>query len=248
MAVRYRNPSERLKVQDHLRYNERHVLDRRGHRRAGARFASFDDVVILTRQAQLNLNRTEQTPGIVLTVEATLIGTKHRYRSRDRDCSPYEKRGRESESPSSRVSESGTSDGGHWKSRSKRHKSTDEDDLAVPWIWDPEDHVKNFQAAAQVERWAMPTWCHMFNSTLIGAARVWFNELPPESIDGYKDLKAAFIAYFMQQKKYINDPIEIYNIKQIDGETIEEFMERFKVEKQNAMMGDLSACDLRFHA
>nr|GEZ17451.1 hypothetical protein [Tanacetum cinerariifolium] len=30
------------------------------------------------------------------------------------------------------------------------------------------------------------------------AARVWFDELPPESIDGYKDLKAAFSAYFMQ--------------------------------------------------
>ncbi|GKC84132.1 hypothetical protein Tco_1139849, partial [Tanacetum coccineum] len=60
---------------------------------------------------------------------------------------------------------------------------------------DPEDHVKNFQAAAQVERWAMPTWCHMFNSTLIEAARVWFNELPLDSIDGYKDLKAAFLAY-----------------------------------------------------
>nr|GFB15533.1 reverse transcriptase domain-containing protein [Tanacetum cinerariifolium] len=65
---------------------------------------------------------------------------------------------------------------------------------------DPEDHVKIFQAAAQVERWAMPTWCHMFNSTLIGAAKVWFDELPPESIDGYKDMKAAFLSYFMQQK------------------------------------------------
>nr|GFB16482.1 reverse transcriptase domain-containing protein [Tanacetum cinerariifolium] len=62
---------------------------------------------------------------------------------------------------------------------------------------DPEDHVKKFQAAAQVERLAMPTWCHMFNSTLIGAAR---------------------------------DPVEIYNIKQKDGETIKDFMERFKVE------------------
>nr|GEZ75776.1 reverse transcriptase domain-containing protein [Tanacetum cinerariifolium] len=36
---------------------------------------------------------------------------------------------------------------------------------------DPEGHEKVFQAAAQVEKWAMPTWCHMFNSTLIGAAR-----------------------------------------------------------------------------
>nr|GFA52236.1 reverse transcriptase domain-containing protein [Tanacetum cinerariifolium] len=65
---------------------------------------------------------------------------------------------------------------------------------------DPEDHVKVVQAAAQVERWAMPTWYHMFNSTLIGAARVWFDELPPESIDGYKDMKATFLSYFMQQK------------------------------------------------
>ncbi|GKE55866.1 reverse transcriptase domain-containing protein, partial [Tanacetum coccineum] len=187
---------------------------------------------------------------------------QHGYRSRHRDCSRYVKRGRGSESPLSRISESGTNDGGHWKSKSKRNKSTDEDDLAVPWICeevdpftprirnfkssqktrmpnnvktydgtgDPEDHVKNFQAAAQVERWAMPTWCHMFNSTLIGAARVWFDKLPSESIDGYKDLKAAFLAYFMQQKKYVKDLVKIHNIKQRDGETIEEFMERFKVE------------------
>nr|GEX22871.1 reverse transcriptase domain-containing protein [Tanacetum cinerariifolium] len=95
---------------------------------------------------------------------------------------------------------------------------------------DPEDHVKIFQAAAQVERSAMPTWCHMFNSTLIGAARVWFDELPPESIDGYKDTKAAFLSYFMQQKKYVRDLVEIHNIKQWDGETLEDFMERFKIE------------------
>nr|GEX07667.1 reverse transcriptase domain-containing protein [Tanacetum cinerariifolium] len=95
---------------------------------------------------------------------------------------------------------------------------------------DPEDHVKVFQAAAQVERWAMPTWCHMFNSNLIGAARVWFDELPPESIDGYKDLRAVFLAYFMQQKKYVKDQVEIHNIKQRDGETIKDFMECFKIE------------------
>ncbi|GJR32119.1 hypothetical protein Tco_1108351 [Tanacetum coccineum] len=66
---------------------------------------------------------------------------------------------------------------------------------------DPEDYVKIFQAAAKVERWAMPTWCHRFNSTLIGTSR-----------------------------KYIKNPVEIHNIKQKDGETIEDFMKRFKVE------------------
>ncbi|GJS93836.1 hypothetical protein Tco_0800804 [Tanacetum coccineum] len=42
---------------------------------------------------------------------------------------------------------------------------------------DPEDHLKNFQAAAKVERWVMPTWCHMFNSTRTGNSRVWFDDL-----------------------------------------------------------------------
>nr|GEY82162.1 reverse transcriptase domain-containing protein [Tanacetum cinerariifolium] len=35
---------------------------------------------------------------------------------------------------------------------------------------DPEYHLKIFQAAAKTERWAMPTWCHMFNSTSTGTA------------------------------------------------------------------------------
>ncbi|GJZ36317.1 reverse transcriptase domain-containing protein [Tanacetum coccineum] len=160
------------------------------------------------------------------------LGARHGYHSRDKDRSRIMKRGRVSESPLSPISESGTSDGGHWKSKSKRHKPTDEDDLAVPWSCEEVDPFTLRIPAAQVERWAMPTWCHMFNSTLIGTARVWFDELPPEIIDGYKDLKAAFLAYFMQQKKYVKDPMEIHNIKQRDGETIEDFMERFKVETE----------------
>ncbi|GKF38496.1 hypothetical protein Tco_0118557 [Tanacetum coccineum] len=43
---------------------------------------------------------------------------------------------------------------------------------------DPEDHLKIYQAAAKMEHWEMPTWCHMFNSTLTGNARVWFDDIP----------------------------------------------------------------------
>nr|GEX90403.1 reverse transcriptase domain-containing protein [Tanacetum cinerariifolium] len=154
------------------------------------------------------------------------------------------KKGRDSESPLSSVSKSDSRDERHWKSKLKRHKPTDEDDLTMTWMCevvdpftprirnfkssrktrmpnnvktydgtgDPKDHVKNFQAAAQVKRWAMPTWCHMFNSTLIGAARVWFGELPSESIDSYKDLKATFLAYLMQQKKRMKGAPECMRI------------------------------------
>ncbi|GJV42366.1 hypothetical protein Tco_1420806 [Tanacetum coccineum] len=122
--------------------------------------------------------------------------------------------------------------GGHWKSRSKKQRSTDEKDLSQPWLCeetdpftprirnfevpkrtrmptnvktydgtsDPEDHPKIFQTTAKIERWAMPTWCHMFNSTLIGSTRVWFDKLPLESIDSYEVLQKAFLGNFSQQK------------------------------------------------
>ncbi|GKD99226.1 reverse transcriptase domain-containing protein [Tanacetum coccineum] len=98
---------------------------------------------------------------------------------------------------------------------------------------DPKDHLKIFQAAAKVERWAMPTWCHMFNSTLTGNVRVWFDDLLPESIDSYDDLKEAFLANYLQQKKCIKDPVEIHYIKQREGESTEDFVRRFKIESRD---------------
>ncbi|GJW18270.1 reverse transcriptase domain-containing protein [Tanacetum coccineum] len=98
---------------------------------------------------------------------------------------------------------------------------------------DPEDHLKIFQAAANVGHWAMSTWCHMFNSTLTGSARVWFDDLPPKSVVSYDDLKKAFLANFLQQKKYIKDPVEIHHIKQREGESTEDFIQRFKTESRH---------------
>ncbi|GJU99663.1 reverse transcriptase domain-containing protein [Tanacetum coccineum] len=98
---------------------------------------------------------------------------------------------------------------------------------------DPDDHLKIFQAATKTERWVMPTWCHMFNSTLTGNARVWFDDLPPESIDSYDDLKKAFLENYLQQKKCIKDPIEIHNIKQREGESTEDFVKRYKLESRD---------------
>nr|GEY58112.1 reverse transcriptase domain-containing protein [Tanacetum cinerariifolium] len=157
----------------------------------------------------------------------SFYGTNQRYLYRDRDRSHHVKRGRDSKSLLSCVSESGSNDGGHWKSNSRKTRMPN-NIKTYDGTGDPEDHIKILHAAAQVERWAIPTWCHMFNSTLIEAARVWFNELPSESINSYKDLKAAFLTYFMQQKMYVKDPVEIHNIKQKDEETIQNFMERFK--------------------
>nr|GEX14645.1 hypothetical protein [Tanacetum cinerariifolium] len=83
---------------------------------------------------------------------------------------------------------------------------------------DPEDHLIILQAAVKTERWAMPTWCHMFISTLTGNARVWFDDLPQKFIDSYDDLKKAFPENYLQQKnaskirlKFTTSSIEMGN-------------------------------------
>nr|GEV28723.1 reverse transcriptase domain-containing protein [Tanacetum cinerariifolium] len=236
LSARYRNPSERPQIRDRLRNNDGNVFGR-------------DDSYSRGRPHKRNSSPSRDYPrsgdrshGIKEsygnTYSSHRTGDKHRYHSHGtRRSSSIKREGIvnprylacQGVAPVKEDTESQSQ---------KRGKPTDEEDLAVipnnvktyDGTGDPEDHVKIFQAAAQVERWAMPTWRNMFNSTLIGTARVWFDELHPKSIDGYKDLKAAFLAYFMQQKKYVNDPVEIHNIKHRDGETIEDFIERFKIE------------------
>ncbi|GKA52654.1 reverse transcriptase domain-containing protein [Tanacetum coccineum] len=188
-----------------------------------------------------------------------------RLGSRGRSTSAHSDSRQESSRYTENYSESEDSEGGHWKSKSRRKKfSVEDDDLSQPWVCaetdpftsrirhfdfpktrmpshvktyngseDPEDHLKIFQAAAKTERWAMPTWCHMFNSTLTGNARVWFDDLPPESIDSYNDLREAFLKNYLQQKKCIRDPIVLHNIKQRDGESTEDFIQRYKSESGN---------------
>nr|GEZ05815.1 reverse transcriptase domain-containing protein [Tanacetum cinerariifolium] len=248
LFARYHNQSERLKVRDRLRYNDRHVLDRLGHQRQSAFDRLSKNYSPSTTKSRPDMtssrdrsrgrsrhHRRDSTNGdrpqsrdCSRGVEESYdnshssYGTRinHGYRYRDRDRSRHVKRRRDTESPLSRVSESGSSDEGHWKSKSKRHKPTDDDDLTMPWMYKEVD--------------PFTPRIHNFKSSRV--ARVWFDELPPESIDSYKDLKEAFLAYFMQQKKYVKDPVEIHNIKQKDRETIEEFMKQFKV-KTRRMKG-----------
>ncbi|GJS28593.1 reverse transcriptase domain-containing protein [Tanacetum coccineum] len=157
-----------------------------------------------------------------------------RLGSRGRSVSAYSNRRQESSRYTESHSESEDSEGGtgslSHESRRPVSKMTTSPNFGSE---DPEDHLKIFQAAAKTERWVMPTWCHMFNSTLTGNDRVWFDDLPPESINNYDDLREAFLKNYLQQKKCIRDPIVLHNIKQRDGESTEDSIQRYKSESGN---------------
>nr|GEW45884.1 reverse transcriptase domain-containing protein [Tanacetum cinerariifolium] len=241
LSARYRNPSERPQIRDRLRNNYGNVFGRLGHRRQSA-FKRLSDTY--------SPSTTKSGPDR----EYSKDGSYSRGRPHKRDFSPSKDRPRSRDS-SYGIEESydeedlavpwSCEEVDPFTPRIRNFKSLRKTRMpnnvkTYDGTGDLKDHVKKFQAAAQVERWAMPTWCHMFNSTLIGTVRVWFEELPPESIDGYKDLKAVFLTYFMQQKKYVKDPVEIHNIKQNDRETIEDFIKRFKSVEE--MMIATAAC------
>nr|GEX28648.1 hypothetical protein [Tanacetum cinerariifolium] len=57
---------------------------------------------------------------------------------------------------------------------------------------DPKDHLNCFVGAANSGEWPIPVWCRMFQQTLDGSARGWFERLPYNSINEWAELREAF--------------------------------------------------------
>ncbi|GJX48175.1 reverse transcriptase domain-containing protein [Tanacetum coccineum] len=196
LSARYRNPSERLKVRDRLRYNDRHVLDR------------------LVEAVLIGGTRLTE---IVLEAETTPAASKNHM------ITPAPPMGRGPNMDFARATKTAPAmrkEGGKVNPRHPAYRR------AAPAMEDTGSQGQKDTSPRMRMTWRCPGYVKR-GPRGSRAARVWFDELHPESIYGYK---TAFLAYFMQQKKYVKDPVEIHNIKQRDGETIEEFMERFKVE------------------
>ncbi|GKA20340.1 hypothetical protein Tco_0700329 [Tanacetum coccineum] len=265
LSARYRNQSERLKMRDRLRNSDGNVFGRLGHRRqsalerlsntyspsttksgpdkANSRDHSHSRGRPPRRDLSPNRDRSrsrDRSRGIEESYGHTCSSyrteARHGCYSRDKDRSRSVKRGRKSESSLSRVSESGTSNGGHWKSKSKRHKPTDEDNLAVPGSCEEVDpftpRIRNFKSSRKTR---MPNNVKTYDGTGNLEDHIKNFQAAAGRTLGYAYV-VSYVQFYLNrdsdsmQKKYVKDLVEIHNIKQRDGETIEDFMERFKVE------------------
>nr|GEZ68364.1 hypothetical protein [Tanacetum cinerariifolium] len=148
---------ERVKVQDRLRYGDHHMLDRLGHRRQSAfdrlsetfspsttkscpqETDSRDPPRGRSRARGLNTSREDHPKDrerFRSVRESYDDSFSHSYRDGNR--SRHMKRRRDNKSPLSSGSRSDSNDGRYRRSRSKRHKPTDEDDLTKPWMCEEE--------------------------------------------------------------------------------------------------------------
>nr|GEX99852.1 reverse transcriptase domain-containing protein [Tanacetum cinerariifolium] len=97
------------------------------------------------------------------------------------------------------LSESEGSGGGHWKSRSKKKKTSGaEDDLFQPWVCEETDPFRPRIRYFDFPKTRMPSHIKTYDGR---NARVWFDDLLPESIDSYDDLKKAFLKNYIQDVK-----------------------------------------------
>nr|GEU52520.1 reverse transcriptase domain-containing protein [Tanacetum cinerariifolium] len=95
---------------------------------------------------------------------------------------------------------------------------------------DPEDRLSRFSSAAISGEWPMPVWCRMFQQTLDGSARGWFENLSRGSIDGWVKLRQQFTTKFLTKRACFKDPIDITKIVRKANETLVAFKERWIVE------------------
>ncbi|GJW81225.1 reverse transcriptase domain-containing protein [Tanacetum coccineum] len=95
---------------------------------------------------------------------------------------------------------------------------------------DPEDHLIRFASAANSGEWSMLVCCRMFQQTLDGSARGWFEWLPHNSIDEWEDLREAFASRYSVMRACIKEPHEITKIIRKANESLTSFKERWMVE------------------
>ncbi|GJV52578.1 reverse transcriptase domain-containing protein [Tanacetum coccineum] len=95
---------------------------------------------------------------------------------------------------------------------------------------DPEDHLGRYVSAENSGEWPMPVWCRMFQQTLDGLARGWFERLPANSINEWADLREAFTYRYLVRKVCFKKPHEITKIVRRANESLTAFKKRWTVE------------------
>ncbi|GJY33026.1 hypothetical protein Tco_0417495 [Tanacetum coccineum] len=130
----------------------------------------------------------------------------------------------------SRYSKSEDSEGGHWKSKSKRHRpDTYEDDLSLPWTCEESNPFTTRIRHFNFPRTRMPSHVKTYDRSGDPEDHIKLFQSAAKT-ERWAMPTWCHMENYRQQTKHIKDPVEIHHIKQRDGESMEDFMERYKEE------------------
>ncbi|XP_074337020.1 uncharacterized protein LOC141674196 [Apium graveolens] len=92
---------------------------------------------------------------------------------------------------------------------------------------DPAKYLIQFNTKMEVYRMSEPTRCRLFVASLKGSAQQRFSKLGPASIRTWRKLEDLFVRKFQSTLHYSPPVAMLSNIKQRDGEPLEEYFHRF---------------------
>ena len=72
--------------------------------------------------------------------------------------------------------------------------------------------------------------CRAFPTTLKGAARIWFSQLTPNSVNTFKELSVQFTAHFIGRHRYKKSMACLISIKQREDEMLRSYISHFNKE------------------
>nr|GFA28073.1 reverse transcriptase domain-containing protein [Tanacetum cinerariifolium] len=137
------------------------------------------------------------------------------------------------------LSESKDSAGGHWKSRSKKQRSSiEDDDLSKPWVCEEIDPftplIHYFDLS---KRTRMPvTSKHMMEVRIRKFTSRSFERQKKWNVGRCQRGATCSIPHSLDSigyEKCIKDPVEIHYIKQREGESTKDFVCKFKIESRD---------------
>ena len=95
---------------------------------------------------------------------------------------------------------------------------------------DPLDHIESFKTLILLQMTPDEVMCKAFPTTLKGAARVWFNKIPPRTIADFEQLSKGFIRHFIRGQRHKKLTGHLLNTQQAEGESLKQYVSRFDKE------------------
>ncbi|XP_061362505.1 uncharacterized protein LOC133306227 [Gastrolobium bilobum] len=94
---------------------------------------------------------------------------------------------------------------------------------------DHQVHLDVFDTTMYIKGIEEPLITRLFATTLTGAAQAWFSSLPAGSIRSFEEFGGKFLLNFATSKKQPKSKFALGKIKQQPGETLQNYLDRFKM-------------------
>ncbi|XP_028065475.1 uncharacterized protein LOC114268488 [Camellia sinensis] len=94
----------------------------------------------------------------------------------------------------------------------------------------PVDHLEAYRTLMILDAFPDEIMCQAFPMMLKGSARLWFSQLPPDSVSTFQYVSDSFLSHFIGAQCQWHLATQLLNIRQTEGESLRSFVICFNTE------------------